>query len=90
MAKKIALFPEKEIEKNWTAKVKKKLVGKTIVDARYMTDKEVEESGWYKKGIVLVLNDGNIIYPMADDEGNDSGAMGTSFKELITIPVIRQ
>lgn len=88
MAKKIQLVPKKDIEQQWTEKVKSKLIGKTIVNVRYMTDKEQEANGWCKKGIVLTFNDGNIIFPMTDDEGNDAGAVGTSYKDLQTIPTI--
>lgn len=77
-----------EIEAYWTNEANKHLVGKKIVAVRYMTEKEIENNMWYKRGIVLQLDDRNIIYPMADDEGNDSGAMGTSFKDYPTIPVL--
>ena len=79
---------KKTITKSWTQKVAEKLVGRKIVKVRYMDEQEAEDSGFDSRPIVLVLDDGNSIYPMHDDEGNDAGAMGTTFKKLPTIPVI--
>lgn len=73
---------------NWKKRVAEKLVGKTIKSVRYMTEKEMNSFMWYNRGIVITLSDGHSIYPMADDEGNDAGAMGTTYKDLGTIPVI--
>ena len=85
MAKKITMYPEKEFEKNFLIKAKKHLLGRTISDIRFMTDEERDNNGWNKRGIVLILDDGNILYPMADAEANESGAMGTSYKQLNVI-----
>lgn len=54
------------------------LVGKTIKSVRYMTDDEVENSMWYAAALVIEFTDGSWIMPMADDEGNNAGAIGTS------------
>jgi hypothetical protein len=58
----------------WNAKATE-MIGKKIVQARYMTKKEAEEMGWYKRPIVLVFDDGSLFYPRQDDEGNDGGAL---------------
>ena len=50
------------------------LVGKKISAIRRMTDKEIENFGWYKHPIVIVLDDDTQIVLMADDEGNDGGS----------------
>lgn len=50
------------------------LVGKKISAIRRMTDKEIENFGWYKNPIVIVLDDDTQIVLMADDEGNDGGS----------------
>ena len=76
------------LEAKWEAKIKKKLVGRRIVSVHYMNDEEAEICGFYKKPLVIQLDDGSLIYPMSDDEGNDGGAMGTEWKDLPTIPVI--
>ncbi len=74
--------------KDWEALASKQLLGKTIVKVRYMTDQEVEDLGWYSKALVLHLDDGNIIYPSADDEGNNAGALFTNNPEDDVFPVI--
>lgn len=53
----------------------KLLKGKIITEVRPMTITEREEEGWERGTFVLVLNDGTVIYPSQDDEGNDSGAL---------------
>ena len=79
---------EKSVEKYWTTKVKKALVGKKIVGVEYLPKKYLEEWMWYKRPIVLKLDDGTMLIPQMDDEGNDGGAIWTSDKELEVIPVI--
>jgi hypothetical protein len=73
----------------WAVKCNKVLKGRTITSVRYMTDDEMNSLGWYSKAIVIQLDDGNLIFPSADDEGNDAGALFTNHEDLPTIPVIR-
>ena len=73
----------------WTKEASDLLVGRKIVRVRYMTQEECDHLGWNAKGIVIHLDDGNLIYPSRDDEGNDAGALFTNNDELPTIPVIR-
>jgi hypothetical protein len=79
---------EKSVEKYWTKKVKKALVGKKIVGVEYLPKKYLEEWMWYKRPIVLKLDDGTMLIPQMDDEGNDGGAIWTSVDGLGVIPVI--
>lgn len=72
----------------WTDKTKKHLVGKKIVAVEYMSDSEVEEFMWHNAPIAIQLDDGHWIYPSMDDEGNDGGAMFTTYSKLPCIPVI--
>jgi hypothetical protein len=51
------------------------IVGKKIVGVQYLSDKETEEMGWYKKGVILVLDDGKQVFVQSDDEGNDAGML---------------
>ena len=51
------------------------LVGRTIVAVRYMTDKEVETMDWSCKSPILVLDNGDLLFPQKDDEGNDGGPL---------------
>tara|TARA_B100000519_G_scaffold203189_1_gene224681 strand:- start:5261 stop:5536 length:276 start_codon:yes stop_codon:yes gene_type:complete len=77
-----------DIEKYWTDLVSKNLVGKTITKVEYVDDEEVEDNMWYKKPIAIQLDGKHWLIPMSDDEGNDGGAISTTFKDLKTIPVI--
>ena len=36
---------------------------------RYMTEQEANGMGWYKRPIVMVLDNGTMIYLSSDDEG---------------------
>jgi hypothetical protein len=80
----------KELEKFWNAKAKKVLLGKTIVSVNYMTEKDAENLGWYKRPIVFKLSDGSVCYLSCDDEGNDGGALFYSDKNGVhdELPVL--
>ena len=78
----------KPVEQYWTEKIAKHLVGKTITKVEYIPKPEAEKSMWHKRPIAIGFDDGHWIVPMMDDEGNDGGAMSTTFKGLDTIPVI--
>ena len=45
------------------------------------------EFGWFHSAINIHLDNGFILSPMQDDEGNGAGAMCTNIKDLQTIPV---
>jgi len=49
--------------------------GQTIVNVREMTEEEREREFWDYGTIVLELNDGSIIYPSRDIEGNGPGEL---------------
>lgn len=54
------------------------LVGQRIVKVRKMTRAELAERDWPDQGrfggpMVIVVEDGTMIYPMADPEGNGPG-----------------
>lgn len=51
------------------------LVGRTIKSVGYLTPAEIEEQGWDRSCVVITLDDGTMLYPSADDEGNDAGAL---------------
>jgi len=67
----------------------KQLVGRKIVNVRYMNDAEAEEYGWYNRPVINILDEGNIIFPSADDEGNDGGAIFTNDDKQPVLPVLR-
>jgi hypothetical protein len=60
---------------HWTGLAQDQLVGRKIVKVRYMTKEEMSEWGWYHSPLILELDDGTLLYPSRDDEGNDAGAL---------------
>ena len=79
---------EQELQKQWEKDIAEKLIGRTIAKVEYMSKFEAEDYGWYKRPIIITLDDGKILSPMADDEGNNGGAIATTYKDLPTIPVL--
>jgi|TARA_R100000152_G_C6702589_1_gene131809 ethanolamine utilization protein EutQ (cupin superfamily) len=74
----------------WTKKVKEHLIGKKIIDIKWMSPKVAEEDfAWYSQPCEIYLEDGIILTPSRDDEGNDGGAILTNLVDLPTIPVFR-
>ena len=61
--------------KEWSDKAKEVLVGRKIVDARYMNDEEMEMMDWQSRPLCFVLDDGTTCILSMDDEGNDGGAL---------------
>ena len=78
-----------KMEEKWLKDATNVLKGKTIEHVRFMTVEEQEDFGWNYRPIVLQLDDGNIIYPVSDDEGNEAGALFTNDDDLPGIPVMR-
>ncbi len=78
----------KDLKKEWADKIAPRLVGRRIVEVRYMTDDEMETIGWNCSPCVLVLDNGHQLYASRDDEGNDGGAMFTTMVDLSCLPVI--
>ena len=64
------------------------LLGKRITEVRWLTKEEAEECGWTYQPIQITLSNGIILVPMADDEGNDGGALFTGWKEESLAPVL--
>tara|TARA_Y100001951_G_scaffold37687_1_gene29696 strand:+ start:554 stop:808 length:255 start_codon:yes stop_codon:yes gene_type:complete len=79
---------EKTTEQYWTDLIRENLVGRTISGVEYITEIEMKDNMWYKRPIAIQLDNKYWIIPLMDDEGNDGGAMSTTFKKLGTIPVI--
>jgi len=77
------------IESTWTTKVEKALVGRKIIKVEYLPVTETEDLGWYSRPIAILLDDGQWLVPMSDDEGNNGGAISVSNNEMLdVIPVI--
>lgn len=79
---------DEQLKKQWSREVADKLVGRKIVGVRYMTADEVKDCGWFNAAILIKLDDGTLLYPQSDDEGNAAGAIATTNEELPVIPVI--
>jgi hypothetical protein len=67
----------------------KNMVGRTITEVRYMTKAEQKQFGWDVATIIIFFDDHSHIIPSMDDEGNNGGALFTSFVDMQCIPVIR-
>lgn len=78
----------RKLHVKWANDIAKHLVGRKIVKIRYMTDKEVEGLGWYSSAVVIELDNGQLLWPSKDDEGNDAGSIFTTIEKLPVIPVI--
>ena len=82
---------EKMENNKWQKLVNKHLVGRKIVKVEWLNPKETEEIyGWDQQPCEIYLDDGTILTPRSDDEGNESGAIGTNIKELPIIPTFRE
>mgnify|MGYP003114547808 FL=1 len=58
----------------WEEKARKLFEGKKIVSVRYMTKQEAEENDIEARPLCFKLDDGTIVIPLSDDEGNNGGA----------------
>lgn len=72
----------------WVDIAKKQLLGRKIVEVRYLEDEEMEQLDWHERCVVMILDDGNIIFPSCDDEGNGAGALFTNDFKNPVLPVI--
>lgn len=70
------------------ARARNHLVGRSIKAVTYMTAEEADQYGWDQRGVVIVLDNDEVLIPMADDEGNGPGALATSIGDL-TFGVMR-
>ena len=81
------------IHEQWNKDGKDILVGRKIVDARYMTTEDAKQAGWGRHmcgSLVITLDDGTKFFPSTDDEGNGPGALFVMFpgqSERFTFPV---
>ena len=77
----VANFLEKQkkfqnsLGQQWKNRLSPELLGQRIVRMHYMSKKDAEGLGWYKRPLMLMLENGTWIIPQQDDEGNDGGAL---------------
>lgn len=79
-----------QMKKEWGERASKHLKGKVIAEVRYLTEEEAKSLLWFHSTLAIFFTDGSYIFPSRDDEGNDAGALFTSFEDLDTIPVIQE
>ena len=80
---------ELTVREKWTQFATKKLLGRKVVEVRYLTQEEQEEMGWLSNPLAIFFDDGSYIFAMADDEGNDGGALaGGKGEKDYTFPVL--
>ena len=80
---------DKKIETYWTGIAQAQLLGKKIVEVRYLSQEEADDLGWDERCVVIHLDDGNLILPSRDDEGNGAGSLFTNNEKNPTLPVLR-
>ena len=49
---------KRNLTEKWTEFAEKRLLGKTIIAVEYLTDKEIQDIGWYQRPVAIILNDG--------------------------------
>ena len=75
----------------WHKVASKHLVGRTIKKVKWLdADSSYKLFGWDRQPCEIHLDDGTILTPSADDEGNEAGAILTNLKDFQTIPVFRE
>ena len=75
-------------EIRWQREAEAQLKGRRIVGVRYMTFKEMRDLEWGHRPLVITLDDGNMIFPACDDEGNGPGAIFTNHAHVNVLPII--
>jgi len=76
---------------DYEKEINKALVGKTIKAVKWLdADSTYKLFGWDRQPCEIHLDDGTILTPSADDEGNGAGAIFTNIKDLQVLPVFRE
>ena len=65
----------KNLTDRWNKQAKKVLLGRKIVQVKYVDTKEANSYMWYKRPISFTLDNGTRLMVQQDDEGNDGGAL---------------
>ena len=76
-------------EAQWTGIARDQLLGRKIVSVRYMHRKEMADFGWTNRPVVIELDDGNLVFPAQDEEGNGAGVLFTQNPKNHTLPTMR-
>ena len=82
-----------DIVTHWNEEARKRLEGRTVASVRYLKKAEMDALGWSESVLVITFDDGTMVFPSRDDEGNGGGALfgqGPAPKnEELVFPVIR-
>jgi hypothetical protein len=78
----------KNPEVYWMIKASNVMLNRTIVGVRYLLPEEAGNLGWHRRSVVIELDNGTLVYPSMDDEGNGAGALFTTDKNTHVLPVI--
>ena len=65
----------KNLSDRWNKQAKKVLLGKKIVQVKYVDTEEAKSYMWYKRPVSFTLDDGTRLMVQQDYEGNDGGAL---------------
>lgn len=80
---------DRKLLRHWTEKAQSVLLGKKIVEVRYLNDEEMNLMGWRKRPVLFVLDDNTACYLSCDEEGNDGGVLFyNNTKEEGGLPVL--
>ena len=65
----------KNLTDRWNKQAKKVLLGRKIVQVKYIDTEEAKSYMWYKRPVSFTLDNGTRLIIQQDDEGNDGGAL---------------
>ena len=65
----------KNLTERWNKQAKKDLLGRKIVQVKYVDSEEAKSYMLYKRPISFTLDNGTRLMVQQDDEGNDGGAL---------------
>ena len=77
----------REVTDEWEARLQS-LVGRRIKSVSYMSDSEIQAIGWNKSPIVIELEDGVLLFPSRDDEGNGAGSLFVDAGKTAGLPSV--
>ena len=77
-----------ECTQYWTKKAQDSLLGRRILRVEYMSSKECNSYGWWKRPVTFILDNGTRIIAMQDDEGNDGGVLTCLGDKEELLPVL--
>ncbi len=63
------------LKRTWIDRARELIVGRKIVDVRWLSDAEMRANAWSTTCPVVILDDGTHLIPAADDEGNQAGVI---------------